>query len=287
MRRHGARVGDGRWLAAVLLLLAALAAQGASPELVIVSGGRTRTLTTDALLAHPGLVSITVPNDVAYRRPMTYKAIPLATLLGSVPKEDSLRFVAVDGFAATIPAAPLLGAGDNAARAYLAIEPPAARWPALKAGAAATAGPFYLVWLAPERSRIGPEQWPYQVARIEEIAPITTRFPALLPATTVPAYDPIRRGLAVFTTSCVVCHTLNLAGDAKIGPDLNVPFSPTEYFREEYLRRLVRSPQSVRTWPESKMPGFDEKAISERELDDLVAYLYYMAKRKVEVQATK
>lgn len=208
-------------------------------------------------------------------------------LVGAVPREDSLRFVASDGFAATIPAPPLMATGDDAARAYLAIEPPAARWPALKAGASATAGPFYLVWLAPEKSRIGPEQWPYQVARIEEIAPITTRFPALQPAATVPAYDPIRRGLAVFTTNCIVCHTLNLAGDAKIGPDLNVPFNPTEYLREEFLRRLVRSPQSVRSWPDSKMPGFDEKAISERDLDDLVAYLYYMAKRKVEVQATK
>lgn len=277
----------GRWLAGLFFMLSALAAEAASPELVIVAGGRTQKLTSEALLALPGVVTLNVPNDVAYRRAMTYKAIPLAALLPGVPKEDSLRFVAADGFAATIPAAPLMATGDDAARAYLAIEPPTAHWPVLKAGAAATAGPFYLVWLAPEKSRIGPEQWPYQVARIEEIAPITTRFPVLLPATTVPAYDPIRRGLTVFTTSCVVCHTLNLAGDAKIGPDLNVPYSPTEYFREEYLRRLVRSPQSVRTWPDSKMPGFDEKAISERELDDLVAYLYYMSKRKVEVQAAK
>lgn len=277
----------GRWLAGLLLALAALTAHAASPELTITAGGRTQKLTSAALLAHPRAVTITVPDDVAYRRPMTYKAVPLAALLGTVPKEDSLRFVAVDGFAATIPATPLLAAGDDAARAYIAVEPPNARWPALKAGAAATAGPFYLVWTAPEKSRIGPEQWPYQVARIEEIAPITTRFPALLPASTVPAYDPIRRGLVVFTTSCVVCHTLNLAGDARIGPDLNVPYNPTEYFREEYLRRLVRSPQSVRTWPDAKMPGFDEKAISARDLDDLVAYLYYMAKRKVDVQAAR
>jgi len=281
------RAGALRWLAAFALALAALLAQAASPQLTIVAGGRTQTFTAEQLLAHPAAVSITVPGDVAYRRSMTYRALPPAALLGSVPKEDSLRFVAGDGFAATIPAAPLMASAGDAARAYLAIEPPTARWPALKAGAPATAGPFYLVWTAPEKSRIGPEQWPYQVARIEEIAPITTRFPALLPAATVPAYDPIRRGLTVFTTSCVVCHTLNLAGDAKIGPDLNVPYNPTEYFREEYLRRLVRSPQSVRTWPDSKMPGFDEKAISERDLDDLVAYLYYMAKRKVDVQAAR
>ena len=175
MRMRGMPVRPAPWLAGLVLMVSALVAQAASPELVIVTGGRTQRFTSEALLAHPGVVSITVPNDVSYRRAMTYKAIPLAVLVGSVPKEDALRFVAADGFAATIPSVPLLAANDDGARAYLAIEPPAAHWPALKAGAAATAGPFYLVWLAPEKSRIGPEQWPYQVARIEEIAPITTR----------------------------------------------------------------------------------------------------------------
>ena len=33
------------------------------------------------------------------------------------------------------------------------------------------------------------------------------------------------------------------------------------------------------------MPGFDTSAISDRDLDDLIAYLYYMAKRKVDVPA--
>ncbi len=66
-----------------------------------------------------------------------------------------------------------------------------------------------------------------------------------------------------------------------------MPFSPTEYFREEHLRRLVRNPQSVRSWPDSKMPGFDTNAISERDLDDLLAYFYYMSKRKVEFSAPR
>jgi mono/diheme cytochrome c family protein len=285
MRRFATRYR--RWLASTLLVLASLAAEAASPEVSITAGGRTQKLTSDALLANPALVTIIVPNDVAYRRTMTYRAIPVTALLQGLPRDDSVRFVAADGFAATLPVATLLAAGDDAARAYLAVEPPTARWPPLKAGAAATAGPFYLVWINPEKSRIVPEQWPYQIAKMEEIAPLTTRFPNLLPASTVPSTDPIRRGLTVFTRNCVVCHTLNLAGDAKVGPDLNVPFSPTEYFREEHLRRLVRSPQSVRSWPDSKMPGFDTNAISERDLDDLLAYFYYMSKRKVELSATR
>ena len=50
-----------------------------------------------------------------------------------------------------------------------------------------------------------------------------------------------------------------------------------------YLRQQIRNPQALHVWPDSKMPSFDLKTLSERDLDDLVAYLFYMAKRKVEV----
>jgi mono/diheme cytochrome c family protein len=278
---------DRRWLTGAMVALVYTAADAASPELSLTVNGRTQTYTAEALLAHSAATTISVPQDVAYRRTMSYRAIPMSSLLQGVAKDDSLKFVASDGFVATLPAAPLLATGDDTARAYLAIEPATARWPALKTGASATAGPFYLVWLRPSMSRITPEQWPYQVAKIEEVAPITVRFPALLPGSTVPPTDPIRRGLTVFTTNCIVCHTLNLAGDARIGPDLNVPFGPTEYLREDHLRRLVRNPQALRSWPDAKMPGFNTSAISDRELDDLLAYFYYMTKRKVELSAAK
>jgi mono/diheme cytochrome c family protein len=287
MRTRARMKACRRWFASALFALASTAADAASPELTIVAGGKTQKYSIEALLANPAITTISVPQDVAYKRTMTYRAIPMSALIGSAPREDSLRFVAADGFVATLQIAPLLATSDDAARAYLAVEAPNARWPALRAGAPASAGPFYLVWLRPEKSHIVPEQWPYQIAMLEEVAPITTRYPALLPSSTVASTDPIRKGLTVFTTNCIVCHTLNLAGDAKVGPDLNVPMNPTEYFREEPLRRLVRNSQSVRTWSDSKMPAFDEKAISEKELDDLIAYLYYMAKRKVEPTATR
>jgi mono/diheme cytochrome c family protein len=276
-----------RWLAVVLVAFLHAAAAADAAELTVTAGGRTQKYTTAALLAHPAAATITVPADVAYKRPMTYRAVPVAALLGAIPREDSVKFVADDGFAATVGAARLLAAADDAARAYLAIEPQAPRWPALKAGSPATAGPFYVVWLRPEKGHIVPEQWPYQVARIEEVAPLAVRFPALLPAASVDPADPIRRGLAVFTTNCIVCHTFNLAGDAMVGPDLNVPYNPTEYMREEYLRRLIRNPASVRYWKDQKMPGFDAAAIGERELDELLAYFYYMAKRKVDAPAPR
>ena len=274
-----------RWLTGALAATASVAALAASPELTLVIGGRTVTYSAEALLANPATTSITIPQDVAYKRAMTFRALPLATLLQGIGRDDSIRFVAGDGFAASVAAAPLLATADDGARAYLAIEPPAAHWPPLKAGSPATAGPFYVVWLRPEKAHISTEQWPYQVAKIEDVAPIIVRFPQLLPAASVSGTDPIRRGLTVFTTNCIVCHTLNLAGDARVGPDLNVPFSPTDYMREGFLRRQIRDPRSLRVWPDGKMPGFDITMISDRDLDDLMAYLYYMAKRKVEVPA--
>ena len=265
--------------AALLIVLSTLA--GAAADLLVTVGGKTATYTMEQLLAHPGATTITVEGDVAYGRVMTYRAIPVATLLQGITPQDTVRFVASDGFAATIEAAPLLAAKPAAAQAFLAFEDPAAPWPPLKAGSTLTAGSFYLVWLRPKQSRIKSEQWPYQIAKIEDVAPLTTRFPSLLPDAA--ATGSVRRGLKVFMTNCSVCHTLNLAGDARVGPDLNVPYGPTEYLREDSLRRLIRGPQSLRVWADGKMPAFDVKTIDARELDDLLAYLRHMAKRKVSV----
>ncbi|MEO7360874.1 MAG: cytochrome c [Gemmatimonadaceae bacterium] len=263
--------------------LSTVSTAGVAAELRITIGGQSVTYTAAQLLVHPGVMTITTENDAAYKRAMTYRAVPVATLLPGLGPQDSVRFVANDGFAATLPAAPLLLASDDAARAYLAIETPDAPWPSLKPGSPATAGSFYLVWLHPERGRITQESWPYQVATIEDVPPLTRRFPTLLP-------DPdaaiaVQRGLQVFVSNCSVCHSLNLAGDARVGPDLNVPYSPTEYLREESLRRLIRGPQTLRSWPDSKMPAFDVKTINARELEDLLAYMRHMAKRKVPVLA--
>jgi mono/diheme cytochrome c family protein len=79
----------------------------------------------------------------------------------------------------------------------------------------------------------------------------------------------------------MVCHTLNGGGDATVGPDLNIPYNPTEYLRPEALRRLIRDPQALRLWPGAKMPAFDSKALSDRELAEILAYLRHMADRKV------
>jgi mono/diheme cytochrome c family protein len=91
----------------------------------------------------------------------------------------------------------------------------------------------------------------------------------------------------VFIKNCIVCHTLNLGGDGWMGPDLNVPFSATEYMRADALRRFVRDPQSLRRYPGTRMPGFDTATLSDRELSDLFDYLRHMANRKVVLSPAK
>ena len=146
------------WLAGLCGALAAFAATAAEPVLTVTAGGRTATYTAAGLLAHPAAVTIAIPRDVAYKRRMTYQAVPVAALLNGVAPAASLRFTAADGFSATLQADALLATDDQAPRAYLALEPPDVPWPPLKAGDPASAGPFYLVWVHPERAMIVPEQ---------------------------------------------------------------------------------------------------------------------------------
>lgn len=248
-------------------------------QLVIDLGTGGRTWQTEALLNHPAVQTITITDDVSYKREMRYRAVPLATLLPGIDIDDHLQAVALDGFAAELAAAPLLNTSGS--QAWLAIEDPAKPWPALAKGKP-SAGPFYLVWTHPEAGHISPEQWPFQIASIKRQAAVTERFPALRPDSALAANDPVNQGFALFQKNCLACHRLNGAGDAQFGPDLNIPFSPTEYFGADFLKRYIRDPQSLRQWPQAKMPGFSAKVLPEEELTMLVGYLKHMAGRKVQ-----
>lgn len=78
----------------------------------------------------------------------------------------------------------------------------------------------------------------------------------------------------------MVCYTLNGAGKAHVGPDLNLPQNPTEYLVPTALRQLIRNPGSVRSWPAMQMPGFDQEALSDHEIEMIIEYLAHVAGRK-------
>ena len=256
------------------------------PALTVTTGGNTVSYAPAALLALPAATTVTIPDDVAYKRAMTFHAVPVAAVLPGVRADETIRFVTRDGFVASLPAAALLAGGDGSV-AYLAVESTDAPWPPLKGGNAATAGPFYLVWLRPERGAIVSEQWPYQVIRIEAVASLAKRYPMLAPAASLSARDPARHGFEVYVKNCSVCHTINLGGDSTMGPDLNVPYNPTEYMRPDALRRLIRDPQSLRKWPDARMPAFSARVVSDRDLTDLLAYLRHMADRRLATTVAK
>jgi mono/diheme cytochrome c family protein len=264
----------------ILMLLGALLIGSPlyAAQLNLELGENSRTWQTAELLKHPQAQTISIPDDVSYKRTMSYRAVPLAALLTGIKPQDHLQAVALDGFAAEMAAAPLLDA--QGAQAWLAIEDPAHPWPPLSEGKPG-AGPFYLVWTNPQAGKISPEQWPFQVASIKRLAPVAERFPALLPDPALPAQDPVNKGFALFQKNCLACHRLNGAGDAQFGPDLNIPYSPTEYFGADFLKRYIRDPQSLRQWPQAKMPGFAAQVLPDADLQDLVGYLQHMAGRKV------
>ncbi len=253
-------------------------AAGQSPAtLTLTLPDGVHSWTTGQLLAHPKAQQIQVTDDVAYKRNMTYRAVPMVVLLDGVTADEHVQVVATDGFAAEIPAAPLLQ--HTGAQAWLAIEDPAALWPKLADGDH-SAGPFYLVWTQPKASNIGPEEWPYAMASVKVLESVAKRFPAMVPDPKLAANDPINLGFAVFQKSCLACHRLNGGGDSQLGPDLNLPHSPTEYFAGDYLKRYIRDPQSLRSWPQAKMPAINAAMLSDGDLDLVIGYLKHMAQRR-------
>jgi mono/diheme cytochrome c family protein len=281
---------------ALLVTSAAVRGDDADPVLRIESqtpapGGAAvvRLYKNSDLLQRRGVTRITVNRDPAYAassewkdRPMTYTAVPLASLFEGVvlPEKGTVQFHCLDGFSGAIAKERLLNRSEKGSVAYLAIEDPAHPWPALKPGSPATPGPFYLIWKNPERSRIANEEWPFQLSGFEVKGSLESRFPAMVPDPRLKDNDPVMRGYRLFTTNCFSCHRMNGQGESEVGPDLNVPFGPTEYMGDKYLRLLIRNPQSVRHWPEGRMPESSPEALSDAQIDDLIKYLRHMAGRK-------
>lgn len=272
--------------------LAAAAALGLAPSTAMAAENTTLTVVDtmggshafpiDTLLAHPDATTLTVPNDPAYGdTSSTYRAIPLAKVLAGLPVEgaDILKATALDGFVAQLSATRALSTDPAGATAYLAVEDPAKPWPNLK-GKDVGAGPYYVVWVNPKLSGIGPEAWPYQTIRLELTTSVAKRYPQILVAESLAEDHPARRGLTLFVDNCFVCHQMNGGGEATVGPDLNRPMNPTEYFQPAVLPRYLRDPASVRAWADQKMPAFAPDVLSDQDLDAIVAYLGHMAGRR-------
>jgi mono/diheme cytochrome c family protein len=270
------------WLSLVAWCLVLTACPGAAtdPTLDITIGGETRQFTRDALLARPDVTTIDIPADIAYGKPMRFRAVPLPALLSGlhVPPDSVIETVALDGFAAQLPLDLVTNTDPAKAVAWLAVEPANTPWPPLP-GKPASAGPFYIVWTGAKAATIRSEQWPYQVTKLLSQPSPATRWPQLAVDPALPATHEIRAGQALFVTQCLPCHMLNGAGSSDVGPDMNKPKNPTEYMTRGGLHALIRDPKAVRTWPTQIMPGFAADQMSDSEIDQVISYLAHMASR--------
>ena len=268
----------GLWPALICATILLIVAPSSAAEL-IVNVGRAKTVTTEELLGRPDAATIDVPEDNAYQRAMTYRAVPLRAILGvdSLPADQDLQITAIDGFITNLPPRLIFPPNGKGAEPWLANEPPDKPWPLTPGGKAP--GPFYLVWLNPSASGVVSEQWPYQVDAIRSVPSRAALWPQIAVGKDVAAKSPIREGQIVFAKQCMVCHQLNGAGDSTMGPDLNQPRNPTEYFQPWALKALIRKPSSLRRWPGMMMPGFNPTQLGDADLDAVVAYLGYMAHR--------
>lgn len=270
-----------RTVALFVMCVLGTAPLAAKENVLALSFGRgVLSLSAHELLIRPDATSITIPNDVSYHRTMTYRAVPLIAVLGDVSKLgfDTIEARASDGFVSQIPASLVMQGASGGSVAWLAIEDPNSPWPNLP-DKKTSAGPFYLVWQHPERSGVGSEQWPYALAALTGVEDPVHRWPQLAVDPSLPAGAAEHRGQAVFIKNCIPCHRLNGAGQSDTGPDLGRPMNVTTYMTARGIHALIRDPKSVRTWPEQQMMGFDSEKIPDADIDALIAFLAYTAKR--------
>ncbi|WP_020406690.1 c-type cytochrome [Hahella ganghwensis] len=272
-------------LGVLLVILHSGSYAAAENGFTIRAGDQTVHWTKEQLLSHPAKQQLTIPLLNYPNQTFPVDVVPVAELFQEIDLPDSsvLIFTCLDGYSGVLEKTYLLNEDKDGARAYLAIEPEDHKWPPLPKEANTTkqsAGPYYLVWTNPEKSGIPPEFWPYQLSSLDVKDDLAVLFPGIMPADHIAPNDPVRKGFQVFKTRCMHCHQINGQGAANLGPDLNQPMNPTEYFNEAAFKRFIEDPTSVRQWPGMKMRWVKDNIWEEGEIDHLVAYLKHMADRK-------
>jgi len=233
-------------------------------------------------LAEPVQVEVFEPHQ---RTKMTFEALPLPQVLddayGRIWRErEAIVFTCRDGYEPTIAVRRILNHS-----AFLALGRPGPQEFTIvdaRHGAPreVNLGPFYVIWENLDDAKIRAEDdygWPYQVVRIELVS-FEEQFGRMVPAKE--ASNRIWAGFDAFAIHCSRCHAINGQGGT-VGPELNYPANPTEYMKEEWLRRWIDDPTSMRRNP--AMPPLNRNLPNrERVIDDVVRYLEAIASRKIE-----
>jgi mono/diheme cytochrome c family protein len=228
-------------------------------------------------------VEVTIAEDPVYGGEKRYRGIPLVAVLEAIPAVEDLArrgalvvFHAADGYTAAMDLERALSGGGVLAVSDLDV-PPGHTWTAIEQGGREVSpAPLYLVW--PDADSGDPRYvWPYQIETVE-VKSFAEQYGASVPAARDGVPDEaVRRGFEQMRVRCLTCHAVNLVG-GDLGPELNVPMNVTEYWKPEMLPRYIRDAPSFHA--RSKMPSF-RNALSDRDVDDILAYLHFMAAQKV------
>jgi len=219
------------------------------------------------------------------RTELVFTAMPLDQVLDeaygpSWREREAIRFVCRDGYESTIAVRRIL---DH--RAFLAFDrPDDAGFTILKyeegTRKRVELSPFYVIWENIDDARIRIESdygWPYQVVRVE-LGSLRSSSVEMTPPPG--AATNVLMGFEAFVAHCSQCHAINGHGGA-VGPELNYPANPTEYMTDEWLRKWIDDPTSMRLSPRMPTlnPDLPDRA---RVIDEIVAYLEAMAQHKIE-----
>jgi mono/diheme cytochrome c family protein len=204
--------------------------------------------------------TVEVKEDPVFFKAKSYKAIPLQTVLDQfLPaykslnlKETQIVFECEDGYNPSMSLEKVLSR-----KAFLAISdveaPKGQEWINPKKGDhEMKIAPFYVVYTDVPAKDVT-FKWPYNLVKIS-----------------------LSAASKEFKVNCLTCHSLNKVG-GKMGPELNYPKSVTEYWQVDQIKQFVKAPASFRN--ECKMPAVTH--LTDKELDEIVNYLKYMAKHKV------
>jgi mono/diheme cytochrome c family protein len=277
----------GKWKPSHIFLLFGLyflfgmaSAKDNAPTLNIIAPNKALIFSQKELRSYPALTQITINNDRAYpNKTLHHHAIPLCKLLASfnVGESDIVELIAQDNFHVYVPSAKIMDCSKNASMAMLAIEPES-KWQVINNHTGTTAGPFEVIWLHPERSYISNEYWAWSVVAIKISPKLDYKNVLAPPKTKNPS---LTKGYNLYISHCEGCHTLNHEGKSLIGPDLNCPKNPWDYYPKiSILKKFIREPKSVRTLPKGRMSGSDVESLSENDLNDLIKFFAYMNTKK-------
>ena len=206
--------------------------------------------------------------------------IKLCRLLNHVDKNEEVKITAKDKYFIYLSRSDLSGCGKSSGVApYLAIQKNKNMWPKMHKSHEEV-GTFSLIWLGSSSENISKEKWVRNISTLE----IVNRKgeTELIKSFHLKLNKNQDAGYRVFVDNCAGCHSLNLIGQLDIGPDLNYPMNPLEYFTKNVFKKFIRNPEAVRYFKNSKMEGFDMSAMSEEDLENLVSFMKLMIDHKIQ-----